>query len=103
MLSVAHAFVPHLASPRSSVPSIGRLATTAPFLSSTSRPSLILSSKAKATDDETLYKNIQVTGNNIEVTPAMKDYVLKKIGKVVAKQHMEEAILKVRKKKKKKK
>ena len=53
--------------------------------------------KAKATDsaEEVLYKNIQVTGNNIEVTPAMKEYVLKKIGKVLAKQHLEEAILKV--------
>ena len=38
---------------------------------------------------------IQVTGNNIEVTPAMREYVEKKIGKVLSKLPLHDAINKV--------
>lgn len=38
---------------------------------------------------------IQVTGNNIEVTPAMREYVEKKIGKVLSKLPLHDAVNKV--------
>lgn len=38
---------------------------------------------------------IQVTGNNIEVTPAMREYVEKKVGKVLSKLPLHDAVNKV--------
>jgi hypothetical protein len=44
---------------------------------------------------EEVLRRVHVTGNNIEVTPAMNEYVFKKLGKVLTKGILEDSIMRV--------
>lgn len=59
--------------------SVSGSAPTTPFSRST------LKMKAAQVETEDLTKKITITGDNVEVTPAMKEYVVKKLGKSLGK------------------
>ncbi len=92
LLGGAHAFVPAVPTAKHVASAASSVARTATFGPPQQAQQPRLTPLAAGGGDGDVSFKIQVTGNNIEVTPAMREYVEKKLGKVLAKMPLHDAI-----------